>query len=250
MLDGTTTGTAIPDPAEERRMSVIDPGQTDRDTDRPVHAIWDALQWAFAVECAETFDPDDRRISGGRGFRSVGIEAVLAEKAALGDVRIDTSPGRSWPADDADRIATALSVGTDRRTRRIVEDHARWMWPPDWMPGARGRLVPLAWSRRPGPDLPSGLGRKTKVGSVAIARDVPHPRNPARTIRRVRREDVFATPASWETHPDEIRAARAEYDLWWFGVAATLAVIETSGVRLDRFDLSDRLPPFRPWIST
>ncbi|RAP38875.1 hypothetical protein BYZ73_21665, partial [Rhodovulum viride] len=106
----------------------------------PVRA---ALEWAFGTECAR-FDHDEIGAVGGTGWRSYGMEYVAIQQEQLG-ARVDTSPGRSWPHDDAELIATVVRNVLPWYAATQVADLARAGRTPDWMPDARPRCVPVKW---------------------------------------------------------------------------------------------------------
>lgn len=69
-------------------------------------SIQRALEWAFGAEHAQIdFEPNAPEYRR----RGLGMEAVLLSRAQLG-ATVDTSRGRSFPADDAEIIASFVAA--------------------------------------------------------------------------------------------------------------------------------------------
>lgn len=213
--------------------------------DERIFTVEYALQWAFINECARLELPD-RRAPEDR-YPSVGTEYRLLERMRLGNVRIDTSPGRSSPHFDAEQIADAVSqmpkdlggVGM----AIFVQDMARSGRRPDWMPGAVPRIEPVAWQR----NNQYGRAAKTEILRVYYReKKVPHPKNPARFVtRRVKVTEEYC-PCVWSPSIQEIDSARQTYARW---IDALEWVSDSlRELTFDDIILLDGLPDPAPWL--
>ena len=207
--------------------------------------VQQALEWAFRAEKVQLEWPDDTPAeTRGIGF---GMEYVLLERARLGGVRIDTSHGRSYPHEDAETIAAALvnlprELG-GRRMAGIVAECARTGLTPDWMPGAQPQAMPVEWCK------PKGVPRgKTELLRTEVEHfEVPHPKNPARRIRRRRKVEIRWTPIRFEPHPDQIADARRGYARWWAALDHLRASLAEAPLR--KIEISGHMPPRTPWLT-
>lgn len=207
-------------------------------------AIRSAVEWAFGIEKAQLDLPDTRDIEDrGYGF---GTEYVLMQRARLGGVKIDGG-GRSYPHDDADMISAVVAtiprgLGGIPIAIRVAEC-GRNLTTPDWMPEAQTRILPVEWRAR------NQLGRwaKTEVIRRGINTiHTPHPKNPARTIKRRVPYTEEWCPITVEDHPQEIAAARREYSRWRAALAFVRDVLR-EGDLLGSIEITMTLPPDRPW---
>ncbi|WP_306150686.1 hypothetical protein [Roseovarius sp. MMSF_3281] len=204
-------------------------------------SIRSAIEWAFGTEKAQLeFDESDVQYRVG-----VGTEYVLMQRALLGGVQIDVSKGRSYPHDDAEIIAAAVSrlprSHGAAQAAILVAEHGRVWRAPDWMPGAEPKLVPREWRAR------NHLGRwaKTEVvrrGSYLVS--TPHPKNPKRRIERWVKFVEEWCPITWELHPQEIESARMTYLRWW---RALHYLRGTLAGKLDTIEINQTMPEMKPW---
>ncbi|WP_067291327.1 hypothetical protein [Sulfitobacter sp. EhC04] len=203
-----------------------------------------ALEWAFMTECAQ-LDLNDGKAEH---VKAIGTEYVLMQRMKLGGIRIDGG-GRSFPHRDADLIAaglTRLAMMPGRiRLAISVAEHARAGRVPDWMPGAVAKMEPAEWMPR------RGFAMKPMGKSVVIRRynryvETPHPKNPKHKIRRRVKVEESWCPCVWSLHPQEIRTARADYTRWVVALEWLREYLRTS-VDLDTIEITDHLPPHRPW---
>lgn len=207
-----------------------------------------ALEWAFAVEHAR-MDYDEIEASSGAAQRGRSVEAVIAERAMLGPVSIDTSPGRSDPADEADLIASALRAALSWRDACWMAELARARRAPDLLDNMAPRLLPVEWVQGRG----GSRGRVADVLSpgVAASLDLP-PRGgwPVGTgLRRNRkgavvRDPVSVTPCRWSPSADQVAAARRAWLDWWGHLLTVRSVL---GARVGRIEITDEMPPLSPW---
>lgn len=195
------------------------------------------LQWAFASECAK-IERDEIGATSGGARRGVGIEAKIAAAGALG-CRVDTFPGRSAPARDAEIVASIVAHTLPFDAALWVAELARARRRPDPMIGAVPRLVPIDW-----------VG--SRAGRVAAQADAPSVGPEAWPLfaRRSRRgavvyERARYCPCQWVDGYDKIAAARRAYLDWWGHLVVLRAAIQAAG--LDRYSLSHDMPPMQPW---
>ena len=199
---------------------------------RPVYGIQRALEWAFATECAQLTIGEEQK---GSNF---GSEYLLMQRAALGGVQIDTSPGQSRAHEDAEFIAdTVLDLadflGGMWMAIRVAE-YARARCGPNAMIGAVPRFEPLSW--REGPNCGRGgrMARTEKVETVSYQWR-------GRTIKR----DVMCCPVHLTPSPHRITSLRAHYGDWWWSLRSIYRKLK--GHEFKRFTLSGELPPAEPW---
>ncbi|MGV6848565.1 MAG: hypothetical protein ACWA5A_09320 [Marinibacterium sp.] len=193
------------------------------------------LQWAFGVEHASLdFDEVDA-VAGGIGYPSIGSEYRVFQQLSLGHkqgegVRVDTSPGRSRPHDDADLVASLLRNTVPWHMATLVADLARTGRVPDWDLG-EPRLQPKSWARR---------NQRGQRGRTEVCNVVEY----VHRGRKRMRKDLW-TPCTWVPGPDEIARARRHYLDWWGALHAMRTALRS--VDLRKFQVTDALPPMRPW---
>ncbi len=210
-----------------------------------------ALEWAFAVERA-SMDVDEIAASTGGARRARGVEAMIAERASLGAVSIDTSPGRSEPADEAQEIASLLRHALPWRDAVWLADLARARSAPDLLDHMVPRMQPVGWVHgRGGP-----VGRKVDLaeGPAAVALGLPvrggWPEGACTRRNRkgvVVRDPIPATPVRSSITVDMIARARRLYLDWW---GHLLTVRVALGARIGRIEITDEMPDMTPWRGT
>lgn len=197
-------------------------------------SVQQILEWAFGRECAQIRTDPHARLEG---EARPGIDTlwIMAQRADLGGVRIDTSIGRSYPHDDAEIVAAIVenlpsSRGGIGMAIRIAE-LARAGITPDWMPEARPRVVPVEWR-----DCKHGRFAKTDVAEVIKYRH---------RGRMVTREARFC-PVTFAPSAAYIASARRGYLDWW-GALQEIAV-NLRCVELRDHLVTDQMPPHSPWL--
>lgn len=207
---------------------------------RPQRAmgVQQAFEWAFGKERAqlelpERHDPD-RGL--GQGF---GLEYVLMQRAALG-CQIDGGRYKpsSYTHEDAEVIAAIVaglpdSLGGIRMALRIAE-LARAGLTPDWMPGAVPQCVPRET-------------RENQHGVRAVTEVIGTER--VLTRGKWRTVDVLVCPVIWRPHPEQINAARRQYEDWWQALGWVRDGLAAGGM-LRQVDLIETMPKVRPWKIT
>ncbi len=209
-------------------------------------SILQALRWSFRIEMAQIELPDPRDIED-RGF-GFGMEYVLIERAKLGGVQIDKSPGTSSPHIDAEAIAGIVStLGQQFGGRGMalqIAELARSDTTPGWMPGAIPRLVPVAWRQA------NQTGQVAKTEVIAKYFEtfrVPHPKARNRMIERRREILIEYTPCRWEPSLGQIQNVRASYSRWWSAIDEVRANLIAANC-LKTIWITDSMPPQRPWL--
>ena len=195
--------------------------------------IREALEWAFGTEHA--------RLSHGGlcgyGLPGVGVEYLMLQRGAAG--RVDVSPGRSLPADDAQTIAMVVEAELRPDSARRVEELARAGVMP-WSPEATPRLEPLDWTCGRG-----GLWR----GRTADARTLGAQgwRPVERVNRRGRKvvEPVLYTPCRWTITSQQLARRRRDHLDWWGDLISIRAALRAVDLRW--VEITDRMPPMTPW---
>ncbi len=197
------------------------------------------LEWAFACERVH-LDFDEFAPAP-----CVGIEFVLMRQAMLG-AKIDGG-GRSPRATDAEIVAAVvagLPVAQGGRGMAVtVASLARSRTVPDWMPGAEPRLVPVAWKR--GNQHGAGTARTESAGHWFEEVTAPNPKRPSTAIRRLKRHDIRFCPCRWYPSSARIAAARRGYLDWWGALLHLQGRLRSVG--MDRFYVTDAMPPMTPW---
>lgn len=191
------------------------------------------LEWAFGRECAQIRTDPHARLEG-ETRPGVDMIWIMAKRAELGGVRIDTSIGRSYPHDDAEIVAAIVENLPSNRggigmAIRIAE-LARAGITPDWMPGARPRVVAREWRE-------NQWGRHAATEVV----DVITHRHRGRMVKR----EVRCCPITYAPSAAYIASARRGYLDWW-------GALQEVSVNLRCVDLRDHLvtdamPPRKPW---
>ena len=207
-----------------------------------------ALEWAFADECA-SMDADELGASTGGQRRSRGVEALIAERAQLGSVSIDTSPGRSWPADEAEIIASVLRNTLPWGFAVWMADLARARAAPKLLEDRRPSLQPVSWVHGRG----GHRGRKVDLNTPGVAENLGLPRfgggQEAWAKRRNRKgvivhQEVEFTPCRWSPTADQIAAARRDYLRWWGFLLELRAAL---GGQVGRITITSAMPQVEPW---
>lgn len=203
-----------------------------------------ALEWAFGTEYARIELPSEPFREARASF---GTEYLMMQRARLGNVRIDTSPGRSRPADDADYLADLVSSIPEALggvgMAIMVAEYARMNAVPDWMPGAVPKLVPQEWRNT------NQHGRRAKTEVLRrykVAHKYPHPKDRRRRITKLVNVVEDWCPCTWEVSRQEIDSAREFYSKW----RACLENVRDralEGGQLEKIKLNTALPPNEPW---
>lgn len=207
-----------------------------------------ALEWAFATECAQ-MDADEIAATSGAERRARGTEALIAERAVLGKWRIDVSPGRSEPAEEAQIIASMLRHALPWRDAVWLADLARARRVPD-LPASDGpRLVPEAWVFGRG----CRRGRTADLFTPGVAASLglpprggwPMGANRERNRKGVTIErPVLFTPCTFAPSASQIAQARRAWLDWWGHLLTVRAAL---GARVGRIAITDDMPPMQPW---
>lgn len=201
-------------------------------------SVRQALEWAFGSEKAR-LDVDAIGATSGGQRPGRGAEAVLIERAHLGGVRIDTSPGTSDPAEEAEVIASIVRESLAWRDAVWVAELARTAQRPDYMSDARPRLVPLDWV----------WGRgvcRGRTGDAAKLGGQGWPHQPRLKRNRVLVYDpVLFTPCTWAPTAQQIARARRSYLEWWGHLLTIRQALRAT--RLRRFEVNTAMPPMEPW---
>lgn len=205
----------------------------------PRMSVKEAIEWAFATERAQMDADVLLAASGAARGKAMSPEAVLISRAALGTT-VDVSCGTSAPADDADIIASIVrEAAPDFGTAIWIADLARVRRVPDYLADERPQLHPVEWVYGRG-------GRRGRTADSEALGVEGWPEQSKRTRRGgIRKEPVLFTPCYWSPDAKQIRQARQSYLLWWevlLYVGATLR-----NTQLDRFEVTDEMPPMRPW---
>lgn len=201
--------------------------------------VWDALQWTFGTECA-AMDADELGASSGGQRPALSMEAILEQRFMLGGVKIDTSPGRSDPAEDAEVIASVVRSQLTWHDAVWIADLARAGRMPNAMVGEVPRLLPEEWHG-------NRHGWRGKASDSAELGDQgwrPVPRRNRKGV--IVRDEVRYTPCTWTPTASQIGAARRRYLDWW-GHLLTLQIAFRS-VGLQRIRITRAMPPMTPWL--
>jgi len=193
-----------------------------------------ALEWAFRIEKAQLELPPPSNITEeGFGF---GLEYVLMQRAALG-CKVDGGQHKmgGYTHEDAEVIAATVagipdSLGGKRMAIRIAE-LARAGLPPDWMPDAVPRCVPVATRRNQ---------HGERAVTIVVGTERVLSRGKWHTV------EVLACPVTWRPHPDQIAAARHGYHDWWQALGWVCDALITGGM-LREIDVSAVRPKMTPW---
>lgn len=219
-------------PARSHRLS---PGTSSVPREIGVRGI---LEWAFSVEKA-SFEHDEIGASAGSQRLGVGMEYILEQRFMLGGVAIDTSPGKSMPADEAEIVASVVRAQLPWCDAILVAEHARAGTTPNWMPGAVPKLEPREWHGNR-----HGWFSRTADSRELGAEGWPHqPRRNRKGV--IVLDQVRYSPCVWSPTHGQIAMVRRRYLDWW-GHLLTLRVALQS-VELRRFRVTNAMPPMTPW---
>ncbi|PZX19805.1 hypothetical protein LX81_00267 [Palleronia aestuarii] len=191
--------------------------------------VREALEWAFASEHAR-LDDDPVATSSGGARIGFGMEFVLMQRAMLGGTAIDTSPGRSTPADDAEMVAAAVQAALTWPMALRVAELARACLVPDAMVGARPRCLPVRWQRNA-----HGLHGKSET----------MPRQSYMLNGRVRSFEPRFTPITYAPTASQIASARRAYLDWWSALLSVMSLLRHAPLRW--IELTPEMPPLTPW---
>lgn len=194
-------------------------------------SIRELIEWAFQREFASI--DFDALNSVREPAPSIGIEAVLIERARLG-CKIDGG-GRSDPHPDADAVAEALAVLPEgcggRRMALWIAELARSGLSPDWSPTLRPLCRPREW-------------RQTKHGQFAKTEACGRAEYMSRGRRR--QVEVRFCPVVYDNRPGEMAAARRAYMQWVLALRELRDTFRVYG-GLTAHQVSMDLPPIEPW---
>lgn len=188
------------------------------------------LEWAFADEHAK-LDFGDIRAPGGW----IDSCAMLADQGDLGGVRIDTSRGRSLPADGAQDVARVIAGAfcNDRNYAQGLARLARLRSAPDWGEGRELVCHPDHW-------LP---GRVGAVAQKEVRQE--HVRVSKKRWKTVR---VELCPVHFENTADVLAALRRNYLDWRLSLLLLRPALKA--LKINGIVCTGELPPMRPWEST
>lgn len=197
-----------------------------------------ALEWAFGVECAY-FDRDELLATSGAGRPSIGMEAIIEQRFMLGKVAIDTTPGRSEPAEDADLIASVVRATLRFDDAVWVADLARAGITPDPMIGACPKMQPTEWH----------CNRYGWHGKTEDAKVLGHagwsPQQRRNRKGAIVYDVVRYTPCTWSPSLRQIAHAQRRYLEWWGLLLDLQVAIRDAGPRW--FTITQEMPPMTPW---
>lgn len=218
---------------------VADPSGRRRRRDIGVEAI---LRWSFGVEHAR-FDLDEVSASTGGARVAVGTEYRLMQQGRLG-TKVDVSRGRSYPAHDAEVVASVVGHVLPIYAAALVADHARAGTRPDPMVGVCPRFVPDGMMRnRHGAFAATASATRAEFGALAFD---PVARRNRKGV--VVHDPVRYCPVRVENTPRQIAAARRVYLDWWGYLLTIQSALRA--VDLDRHVVTDRMPPMKPWSAS
>ncbi|MCV2877596.1 hypothetical protein OE699_01920 [Sedimentimonas flavescens] len=205
-----------------------------------VMSIERALIWAFRSECASVDFEEEARPDLYQS--TVSTAWLVAQRGRIG-CKIDGG-GRSLPHDDAEIIASAVSAlapqlggsGMAIQIARLARIGDR----PDWMRGARARVVPVhrvfnqhGWM--------AGTADSRMLGGVGWQ----HVRRRTRK-RGIVSDPVLYCPVTINPTPAQIAAARRNYLDWWGALLDLAASLRSMGL-LSSIALTSDMPPMTPW---
>ncbi|WP_326845248.1 hypothetical protein [Thalassobacter stenotrophicus] len=198
-------------------------------------SVQQALEWAFRTECAQLELPEPPDPERGQGF-GFGLEYVLMQRAALG-CKIDGGQYKmgTYTHEDAEVIAATVSgmpddLGGKRMAIRVAE-LARAGLTPDWMPGAVPRCVPVEMKRNRYGD---------HATTVVVGTERVLSRGKWRTV------EVRACPVTYHPYPEQIEAARRDYEAWRRALGSLRDGLQVGGM-LREIEILGGLPKTRPW---
>ena len=197
--------------------------------------VQQALEWAFRTECAQLELPEPPDPERGQGF-GFGLEYVLMQRAALG-CKIDGGQYKmgTYTHEDAEVIAATVAgmpdnLGGKRMAIRVAE-LARAGLTPDWMPGAVPQCVPVEMKRNRYGD---------HATTVVVGTERVLSRGKWRTV------EVRACPVTYHPYPEQIEAARRDYEAWRRALGSLRDGLQVGGM-LREIEILGGLPKARPW---
>ena len=200
-----------------------------------VMSVQQALEWAFRVEHAqlELPEPPDPERGQGYGF---GLEYILMQRAALG-CKVDGGQYKmgTHTHEDAEVIAATVAgmpddLGGKRMAIRVAE-LARAGLTPDWMPGAVPRCVPVDIKRNRHGD---------RAVSIVVGTERVLVNGKWRTV------EVRACPLTYQPYPEQIEAARRDYQAWRQALGWVQDGLKVGGM-LREVEIVIGLPKAGPW---
>lgn len=205
--------------------------------ERPRKSVRSVLEWAFGTECArldfDEFDLVNNSVSATALVCNMLSLYPEGENGKPVPVAIDRTPGRSYPHDDADVVASIVASQLPRHLAVLVADHARAGTCPTWDLG-QPRLQPAAW------------GKKNQHGRLAKTEVCREVRYTWRGRTRVRKD--LWTPCVWVPGASEIARKRREYLDWWGALLQIYGLLKIH--EFQRFDMISAMPPLEPWKKT
>ncbi len=195
--------------------------------------IRDALEWAFGIEHARL------SMGGMGGYHLPGESPIyrLITQAETG--LVDTSRGKSRPAEDAERIAMVVQSALSQSSAFRIE-HLAIAGAMPWSREVAPRLVPQDWVCGRG-----GIWR----GKVADARTLGSAGwQPVTRVNRVGRrvtEPVTYTPCRWTVTAARIARIRREHLDWYSDLLTLRAALNE--VELKWVHVTTKMPPLEPW---
>lgn len=141
----------------------------------------------------------------------------------------------SYTHTDAEVVAATVSGMPDRlggiRMAISVAEMARAGITPDWMPGVVPRCVPMETKQ----NQYGGRATAIVVGTERV-----------RTRGKWRTVEVLACPVTWLPHPEQIAAARRDYEDWWQALDWVRDGLIAGDV-LREVEVTAAMPKVRPW---
>lgn len=224
-----------------RKMPGADaPTRPVNDAGKELISIRSLVEWAFAVEFAQ-LDFDDLRDTGiVREYPARSQTANVCDMLELGPerqdgvkgvgVRVDATPGRSYPHDDADLVAAMVKIALPWRLATMVAELARAGRTPDWGKDMRPRVEPREW-------------RNTRYGAYAKTEKMGVVQYVSRG--RVRAAPLMACPIVYRDTAQEIARVRRGYLEWWSALLSVRCALAKNEMK--RFALTEAMPCQRPW---
>lgn len=189
-------------------------------------SVQQILEWAFRRERVQL--ELDGRVEAEGHRPGVSTIWVMIQRGNLG-CKIDGG-GTSEPHEDAEVVAAAvanLSIGCGGKSMAVqVAELARAGMTPDWMPGAKPKIVPAEWHT-------NRYGRRAKAERLTEAQSGW----PC---------DARACMITWSPSASSIARARRAY-LGWYGALLDIRASLVAGRMLRAHQLTDAMPPREPW---
>lgn len=211
------------------------PRQAGRGRPKRVMSVQQALEWAFRTEHAQLELPEPPDPERGQGF-GFGLEYVLMQRAELG-CQIDGGQYKmgTYTHEDAEVIAATVAgmpdhLGGKRMAIRVAE-LARAGLTPDWMPGAVPKCVPVDMKRNRYGD---------HATTVVVGTERVLSRGKWRTV------EVRACPVTYHPYPEQIEAARRDYQAWRQALDWVQDGLQVGGI-LREVEVVEGLPKAKPW---